>query len=120
MTHSANLGRGHLRGTGLPLSMITTPTVPMFQSPAMSCTPSRWRSALTNTNERPVSLAGPRQPRFNLVVIHVGIDDRELGALGDSIGGESLLQVGEPYLTLSRVTARPGRLAAFSSSGCVS
>ena len=68
----------------------------MFQTTAMSNTPSRWRSALSITNERPVALTGPCQPRFNLVVTHVGIDDRELGALGDGIGSESLLHEGSP------------------------
>ena len=120
LNNSANLGRGHLRGTGLPLYMFTAPTVPMFQTTAVSSVPSRWRSALSITNECPVALTGPRQPRFNLVVTHVGIDDRELSALGDRIGGDSHPHADEPTLMLSRVTAGPGRLAAFSSSGCVS
>lgn len=86
MIHRANLGRGHVRETGLSLSMLTAPTVPMFQTTAMSLVPSRWRAALSITNERPVALTGPCQPRFNFEVTHVVTDDRELGALGDRIG----------------------------------
>lgn len=92
----------------------------MFQTTAKSLVPSRWRSALPITNERPVALTGLRQPRFNFVVTHVGTVDRELGALGDRIGGDSRPRACEPTLMLSRVTARPARLAAFSSSGFVS
>jgi hypothetical protein len=100
--------------------MLTTPTVSMFQPTAMSFVPPRWRTAHSITNERPVALTGPYQPRFNFVVTLVGIDDRELGALGDRIGGDSHPCSGEPSPALSCVTARPARIAAFSSSGCVS
>ena len=91
----------------------------MFQTTAMSLVPPRWRSALSITNGRPVALTGPCQPRFNFEVTHVGTDDRELGALGDRIGGDAFPHAGEPSLMLSRVTARPARLVAFSSSGCI-
>jgi hypothetical protein len=100
--------------------MLTTPTASMFLTTAMSFVPSRWRSAHSITNERPVALTGRCQPRFNFVVTLVGIDDRELGALGDRIGGDTLPRLGEPTPVLSCVTARPARLAAFSSCGCVS
>jgi len=67
MSHSANHGRGHLRETGLLLSMLTTPTVPRFQATTIFLAPRRWRIADTITNERPIALTGPHQPRFNLV-----------------------------------------------------
>jgi len=59
-------------------------------------------------------LAGQLQPRFNLVVTHAGIDDRELGALDDGTATTSS-RVEEPRAAPSCITARPIRLAAFSS-----
>lgn len=115
MSHSANTGSGHLRGIALSLSMCNTPTAPRFPATAKSFTPRRWRSTLCNTNEGPIALIGRRQPRFNLVVTHVGIDDQELGALGDGTGDDSLPRVGESTRVWSRVSASAFRLATFSS-----
>ena len=115
MSHSANVGSGDQRGTAHSLSMCTTPTAPRFPAAAKPLTPGHRRTDTSITKERPVSLIGRRQPRFNLVVTHVGIDDQELGALGDGTEGDSPSWVGESVSVLSRVTARPIRLAAFSS-----
>ena len=68
------------------------------------------------TNESPIAEIGPVGPRFTLMVTHVGIDDRELGALNDRIGSGSASRVGEPNPVPSCISARPRRLAAFSSS----
>ena len=102
MSHSANTGPGHRPGTTLSLSICTTPTAPRFPATAKPFTPMRWRSTLCNTNEGPIALIGWRQPRFNLVVTHVGIDDQELGALGDGTGDDSL-PVWERRLGFGRV-----------------
>jgi hypothetical protein len=115
MSHSANIGRGHVGETALSLSIYTTPTAPRFQATAISFMPACWRSALFNTNELPATLTGQRQLRFNLVVTHVGIDDQELGALGGRTGGDFPPRVGEASAVLSRVTASASRLATFSS-----
>ena len=115
MSHSANTGSGHRPGTPLSLSICTTPTAPRFPATATPLMPRRWRSALCITNERPIALIGWRQPRFNLVVTHVGIDDQELGALGDGTGHDSLPRVGESIPVPSRVSASASRLATFSS-----
>jgi hypothetical protein len=65
-------------------------------------------------------LTGQPQPRFTLAITYVGIDDRELGALGDRIDAGSSPRVGEPAPALSRRTAGPAGPAAFSSCGCES
>ena len=114
MSHSANIGREQDFEAGLSLSTQYTPTASRFQATAKPFTPTTLRS-FSITNEGLVALTGQRQPRFNLVVTHVGIDDQELGALGDWTEGDSLPRVGESTSVLSRVTARPTRLAAFSS-----
>jgi hypothetical protein len=118
MSRSANAGRDDAFGTGLSDSTQYTPTGSRFLATAGPFARSTRRSASSHTNNIPVALTGQVQPRFNLVVIHG--DDWELGALGDSSGGDSSPRVGEPYPVLSRVTARPWRLAAFSSCGCES
>jgi len=100
--------------------MLTTPTVQRFQATTISLAPRRWRIADTITYDGPVALAGPVQPRFNLVVTHVGIDDRELGALSDRIGDDLPILAGKANPMLSRVTARPRRFALFSSCSCES
>jgi hypothetical protein len=115
MSHSAIIGREHVFEAGLSLSTQYTPTASRFPTTAKAFTPMSLRVALSCTNEGLVALTGQKQPRFTLVVSHVGIDDQELGALGDRTGAVSLLRVGEPTPALSRVTARPARLAAFSS-----
>jgi hypothetical protein len=119
MNHSANIGRGHAFGADLSLSF-NTPTASRFQAAATPFTSRRWRSTLSSTSERPIALTGQPQPRFTLAITHVGIDDRELGALGDTIGAASPPRVGETAPALSRRTAGPRRPAAFSSCGCES
>jgi len=115
MSHSANIGREQLFEAGLSPSTQYTPTASRFQATAKPFTPRSLRSTFSITNEGLVALTGQRQPRFNLVVTHVGIDDQELGALDDRTEGDSLPRGGKPLSALSRVTARPARLAAFSS-----
>jgi hypothetical protein len=115
MSHSANIGSGDQRGTAHSLSMCTTPTAPRFPATAKPLTPGQRRTDTSITKERPVSLIGRRQPRFNLVVTHVGIDDQELGALGGGTGSDSLPRVGASMPVLSRVSASAYRLATFSS-----
>jgi hypothetical protein len=115
ISHSATNGREQVFGAGLSLSTQYTPTASRFPATAEAFTPMSLRFALSITNKSLVALTGRKQPRFTLVVSHVGIDDQELGALGDRTGAVSLLRVGEPTPALSRVTARPARLAAFSS-----
>lgn len=119
MSHSANIGRGHAFGADLSLSL-NTPTVSRFPAAATPFVSLRWRSTFSNTTKRPIALTGQAQPRFTLAIRHVGIDDRELGALSDRIDADSSPRVGEPVPALSRRTAGPGRPAAFSSCGCES
>jgi hypothetical protein len=120
MSHSANIGRQHSFGTGLAPSTLNTPTARWFQATATPFLPSSRRSTHTITTERLITLVGQLQPRFTLMVTHVGIDDgidnRELGALDDRIGIDSPSRVGASGSALSCVSARPARLAAFSSS----
>jgi hypothetical protein len=99
--------------------MLTTPTVPRFQA-TISVAPRRWRVADSITNERPVALTGSASTALQPRVTHVGIDDRELGALSDRIGDDLPMLVGKANPMLSRVTARPRRFALFSSCGCES
>ena len=119
MSHSANIGRGHAFGADLSLSL-NTPTASRVPATATPFAPLQWRSTLSTTTDGPVASTGQTQPRFTLVITHVGIDDQELGALGDSIGADSSPRVGESAPALSRRTAGPGRPAAFSSCGCES
>jgi hypothetical protein len=115
MSHSANIGREHAFEAGLSLSTSYTPAASRFQARAASFTRLCWRSALSLTHDGLVVLTGQRQSRFTLLVTHVGIDDQELGALGDRTEGDSLPRVGASSTALSRFSARPTRLAAFSS-----
>ncbi len=110
MSHSANIGRGDAFETGLSLSTSYTPTASRFQAASTSFTRLCWRSALSRTHEGPAALTGRLQSRFTLLVTH-----QELSALGDRTGGDSLPRVGELSRALSRFSARPTRLAAFSS-----
>lgn len=120
MSHSANIGREHAFGTGLSLSTLNTPAAHRFQATAGSVVQSSRGSTQGMTHESPIRSIGLFQPRFNLMVTHVGIDNRELGALDDRIGGDSSSRVGAPRSGLSCIPARPRRLAAFSSSQCTS
>ena len=121
MSHSANIGRGHAFGAELSLAF-NLPTASRFPATATPFAPSRWRSTLfsTTTTEDPRSLIGQSQPRLTLAITHVGIGDRELGALGGGIDADSSPRVGESAAVPSRRTAGPGRPAAFSSCGCES
>jgi hypothetical protein len=120
MSQRAIIGREHDFEAGLSLSTQYTPTASRFPATAKAFTPMSLRFAFSFTNEGLVALTGQKQPRFTLVVSHVEIDDQELGALGDRTGADSLPRVGGSISALSRVTARPGRLAAFSSCVCES
>jgi hypothetical protein len=120
MSHSANIGREHAFGTGLSLSTLNTPAAHRFPAPAASFVQSSRRSTHVNTHEGPIRSIGLLQPRFTLMVAHVGIDDRELGALGGRMGIDSSSRVGEPRPVLPCLPAMPRRLAAFSSSRCTS
>jgi len=120
MSHSANIGRDHAFGTGLSLSTLNTPAARRFEAPAAPFVQSSRRSTNTITYQNPITPIGLFQPRFTLMVTHVGIDTRELGALGDRIGSDSSSRVGEPRSVLSCLPAMPRRLAAFSSSRCTS
>jgi hypothetical protein len=114
MSHSANIGREHAFGTGLSLSTLNTPAAHRFQAPAASFVPTSRSTPITN--ESPITVTGPFQPRFTLMVTHIGIDNRELGALDDRIGSRSSSRVEEPRPVLSCLPAMPRRIAAFSSS----
>ena len=116
MSHSAHIGREHAFEAGLSLSTSNTPAAHRFQATAASFVQSSRRSTHVNTQERPNRSIGRIQPRFTLMVAHVGIDDRELGASDDRIGGDSLSRVGESRSVPSGLPAMPRRLAAFSSS----
>jgi len=119
MSHSANIGRGHAFGADLSLSL-DTPTASRFPATARPFAALPRRSLHFSTTEGPVSLIGQLQPRFTLAITHVGIDDRELGALGGGIDADSSPRVGESARMPSRRTAGPGGPAAFSSCGCES
>jgi hypothetical protein len=72
MSHSANIGREHAFGTGLSLSASNTPAARTFQAtaaPFVHASPST-----PSKNESPIMMTGPLQPRFTLMVTHVGID----------------------------------------------
>jgi len=116
MSHSANIGREHAFGTGLSLSTLNTPAAHRYEAPAAPFVQSSRRSTHTITHGSPITSIGLLQPRFTLMVAHVGIDDRELSALDDRIESDSSSRVGEPRPVLSCVPAMPRRLAAFSSS----
>lgn len=116
MSHSANIGREHAFGAGLSLSTLNTPAAHRFQATAASFVHSSLRSTHAITHESPITSVGLLQPRFTLMVTHVGIDNRELGALDDRTGSDSSSRVGEPRSVLSCVPAMPRRLAAFSAS----
>lgn len=103
MSHSANIGREHGFGTGLSLSTLNTPAAHRFQATAASFVQSSRRSTQVITHESPIRSIGLLQPRLTLMVTHVGIDNRELGALDDRIGGDSSSRVGEPRSGLSCV-----------------
>lgn len=120
MSHSANIGREHAFGTGLSLSTLNTPAAHRFQATAASSVQSSRRSTHVITHARPIRSIGPLQPRLTLMVAHVGIDNRELGALDDRTGSDSSSHVGEPRSVLSGLPAMPRRLAAFSSSRVIS
>jgi hypothetical protein len=120
MSHSANIGREHVFGTGLSLSTPNTPAALRFQVPAAGFVRFSRRSTHAMTYGGPTRSIGLLQPRFTLMVAHVGIDNRELGALDGRIGSDSSSRVGEPDPVLSCVPAKPRRLAAFSASRCTS
>ena len=116
MSHSANIGREHACGTGLSLSTLNTPAAHRIQATAAPFVHSSRRSTHASTLESPITSIGPLQPRFTLMVTHIGIDNRELGALDDRIGSHSSSRVGELRPVLSCLPAMPRRIAAFSSS----
>jgi hypothetical protein len=80
MTGSANIGREREFGAARALSTFNTPAASRFQAMAASYEALQGTTPF-NTTSGPITLIGRRQPRFNLVVTHGGIDDRELSAL---------------------------------------
>ena len=106
MTHSANIGREREFGAGLSLSTMNTHAASRFQASAASHEAFPGRT-LFNTTTGPITLIGRCQPRFNLVVTHGGIDDRELGALS----GRSAIDAHVDVPSAHRVGAGRARAA---------
>ena len=48
------------------------------------------RAMASGFSIRSIALIGREQPRFTLVVTHIGSDDQELGALGEGLAGDVL------------------------------
>jgi hypothetical protein len=71
-------------------STLNTPSASRFPAASALCPTSKHDAALSNTTESSATFAGRLQPRFNLVVTHVGIDEEELGALSDMHGVDAL------------------------------
>ena len=115
MSHSANIGLELRLVAGLSRFTFNTPAVPRFRVTAAPLGPRRHQTAHSMTTFGSIASIGHVQPRFNLVVTHAGIDNQELGALGDGFAGGALLSREMPSTWLSRGCARPTRLAPFSS-----
>jgi len=115
MSHSANIGLEPRLAAGPSRFTFNTPAVRWFRVTAAPLGPRRHRTAHSMTTLCSIDSIGHVQPRFNLVVTHVGIDDQELGALGDGFAGGALPSREMPSTWLSRGCARPTRLAPFSS-----
>ncbi|HKH90819.1 MAG TPA: hypothetical protein VKA54_03395 [Gemmatimonadaceae bacterium] len=90
MNHRTNSGLEHLLGVVPSRSTLNTPSVPKFPAASALCPTSKHDAALSNTTKGSARLAERLQPRFNLVVTHVGIDEEELGALSDMHGVDAL------------------------------
>jgi len=90
MNHRTNSGFERMLGIVPSRSTLNTPSAPRFPAASALCPTSKYDAALSNTTEGPATLAGRLQPRFNLVVTHVGIDEEELGALSDMHGVDAL------------------------------
>ena len=115
MSHIAYVGLERPLEAGVARFSAHQPTASRFPAGPVRSASWQQRPPLSDTTNGPIALIGREQSRFNLVVAHIGIDDQELGALGDSIAG-SVLPVGSARsLGRSRGSAGPARLAAFSS-----
>lgn len=120
MSHSANIGLERTYETHLCLSL-NTPAALRFPAMASSFGTSSLRTTHFDVTDRSITPIGHLPPRFTLVVTNVGTDDQELGALSDGSAGRThptrLPRVeGAGPVLVSRGTARPRRLATFSSN----
>ena len=114
MSHSANDALELRFEAGLSHSAFNTPAALRFPAASPSG-PRRHRPAFSIATTGSAIPVGHEQSRFTLLVTHVGIDDQELGALGDGFAGGALPIRGMPSVRPSRGSARPSRLATFSS-----
>ena len=114
MSRSAHVRLDHGLAAGLALLPERAPAAPRFQAPLAPFGSSGLRPTLSHTTSGSMMLIGQVQPRFKLVVAPIGIDDQGLGALGGGIAG-GLPDRDAPSARSSRGSARPWRLAAFSS-----
>jgi hypothetical protein len=96
MSHSANDALELRLEAGLSRSAVSTPAALRFPATASPLGPRRHRLAFSVAMNRSTSTVGHEQPRFKLLVTHVGIDDQELGALGDGFAGGALPIWGMP------------------------
>jgi hypothetical protein len=115
MSHSANIGLEPWFEPRLSRSTVNPPAAPRFPATVAPSGPRRHRMTLFSTTPRSIVPIGHVQPRFNPVVTRVGIDNQELGALGDGYVGGALPIEGMPSRRTSRGSARPSRLVTFSS-----
>ena len=115
MSRSTHVGLEPELGAGLALSSLNAPAASRYPAPAVPFPRSRHRRTLSNTMQSSIALIEREQPRFKLVVARDGIDDQELGALGDGRMGGALPNREAPSRRPSRGTASRIRLATFSS-----
>jgi hypothetical protein len=90
MSHAAHGGHERQFGAGLALLPVQPPAALRFRAGALQSASSRSRTTLSNTTNGSIALIGRAQPRFELMVIHIGSDDQELGALGEGFAGDVL------------------------------
>ena len=114
MSHSANEALEPRLGAGLFHSGERAPAAPRFPAVSPSGLVPR-RPAFSIGTRGSTAQVGHVQPRFTLLVTHVGIDDQELSALGDVCADGALAIWGMPSVWPSGGSARPSRLATFSS-----
>ena len=118
MSHSANYALELRLEAGLSRSAISTPAALRFPATESPLGPRRHRLALSAASNGSAPPAEYVQPRFKLLVTHVGIDDQELGALVDGFANGELPMDGMPSAQTSSGSARPSALATFSSCRC--
>ena len=118
MSHSANDALELRLEAGLSRSAVSTPAAQRFPAAALPLVPRRHRLAFSVATNGSAAPVGYVQPRFKLLVTHVGIDDQELGALGDGFTNGVLPIREMPSVPPSSGSARPSALATFSSCQC--